>query len=265
MSISTIQIETDGPAAWVWMDRVDSHNAMNDALIGELTKAFNELGLDAAIRVIVLSGRGKSFSAGADIEMMKRLGAASEAENLKSARQLAEMFRLIASCRKPTIASVNGSAIGGGVGLVCACDIAIASTAAVFATTEVRLGLIPATIAPYVVRAIGARAARRLFQTGERINATQAASIGLVSEVVEASALDTSVRQIIQNLVAGAPEAQRQSKDLIDAVAERSITRERIERSAQWIAAIRSGAEAREGLAAFIDKRPPDWTSLEDS
>lgn len=261
----TIQVEINGSAARVWMDRGSAHNALTDALIGDLTATFETLGQDRSVRVIVLCGRGKSFSAGADIEMMKRLGAASEEENLDSARRLALMFHAIASCTKPTVARVHGSAIGGGLGLVSVCDIAIAANTAVFATSEVRLGLIPATIAPYVVRAIGSRAARRLFQTGERIDAVRADHLGLISEVVDSTALDDRVNAVIENIIAGAPDAQRQSKELIDMVAGRPMTLELIEQTAQWIASIRSGPEAREGLAAFLEKRTPAWASREDT
>ena len=164
--------------------------------------------MDAGVRAIVLSGRGKSFCAGADAESMRRLGEASPHENLENARALAEMFRAVAFCPKPTIARVNGAAIGGGLGLVCACDIAVASHNAKFAASEVRLGLIPATIGPYVVRAIGERWARRLFLTAERITAAQAERIGLVHEAVEPEALDARIEAIVSDLVAGAPGAQ---------------------------------------------------------
>jgi methylglutaconyl-CoA hydratase len=259
MTEATLEIEQRGAAAWVWMNRPAVHNALNEEMIRALTEAFRSLGEDQAARVIVLSGRGKSFSAGADVESMKRQGAASPVENLASARELAEMFHAIAACPTPTVARVNGAAIGGGLGLVSACDIAIASNAAVFAASEVRLGLIPATIGPYVVHAIGTRWARRLFQTGERIAATQAEKIGLVHEAVEPDALDAKVDAVIANLLAGAPRAQKAAKGLIDAVADRPMTPELMEETAVRIAAIRAEAEAREGLVAFLEKRPASW------
>jgi methylglutaconyl-CoA hydratase len=190
---------------------------------------------------------------------MKRQGAAGAVENLAGARQLAEMFHVIAQCAKPTIARVNGAAIGGGMGFVSVCDIAIASTAAVFATSEVRLGLIPATIGPYVVQAIGARWARRLFLTGERISAIHAEKTGLVHETVTPEELDSKVDAVIESLLAGAPGAQRAAKDLVDAVADRPMTPELMEETAVRIATIRSDPEAHEGLAAFLEKRPASW------
>lgn len=255
-----IEVETRGAAAWVWFNRPALHNALNEDLIRELTLVVRGLGDDPAVRVIVLSGRGKSFCAGGDIEWMKRLGAASHEENLADARQLAEMFRVIAFSPKPTVARVNGAAIGGGLGLACACDIAIAADDAKFAASEVRLGLIPATIGPYVVRAIGERWSRRLFQTAERITAAQAAAIGVVHEAVAADALDARVDALVTDLLAGAPGAQKAAKDLIDAVTGRAIGPELIEDTAVRIAEIRAGNEAREGLSAFLEKRKPGWT-----
>jgi methylglutaconyl-CoA hydratase len=241
------------------MNRPAVHNALNEEMIRELTAAFRSLGDDASVHVIVLSGRGKSFSAGADVEWMKRQGAAGAVENLAGARELAEMFHAIAACAKPTIARANGAAIGGGLGFVGACDIAIASTGAVFAASEVRLGLIPATIGPYVVQTIGARWARRLFLTGERITSAQAEKIGLVHEAVAPEELDARVDGVIENLLAGAPGAQKAAKDLVDAVADRPMTPELMEDTAVRIATIRSEPEAHEGLAAFLEKRPASW------
>ena len=260
MNQQTIQMERHGAAAWVWLNRPEVHNALNEELIAELTQAFGALGADADVRAIVLSGRGKSFCAGADAESMRRQGALSPHENLENARALAELFRAIAFCPRPTIARVNGAAIGGGLGLACVCDIAVASNHARFAASEVRLGLIPATIGPYVVRAIGERWARRLFLTAERITAPQAERIGLVHEAVEPEALDTRIEAIVRDLMAGAPGAQSAARDLVDAIAGRPITQESIEDTAVRIARIRAGEEAVEGLSAFLEKRPPAWT-----
>lgn len=259
MGEPTIEIEQRGAAAWVWLNRPEVHNALNEEMIHELTLAVREARKTETARVIVLSGRGRSFCAGADIESMKRQGEASFDENLADARQLAEMFHAIASSPKPTIARVNGAAIGGGLGLVSACDIAVASSEAKFAASEVRLGLIPATIGPYVVRAIGPRWARRLFQTAERITAAQAEKIGLIHESVEADALDACVEAITADLISGAPHAQTAAKELIDNVAKRPITTELIESTAERIATIRAQDEAREGLSAFLEKRKPGW------
>jgi methylglutaconyl-CoA hydratase len=255
----TLELESNGAVAWVWMNRAAVHNALNEAMIDELSETFLDLGEDPAVRVIVLAGRGKSFSAGGDIDYMKRQGAAPRETNLATARGLAEMFHILAACPRPTIARVNGAAIGGGMGLVAACDIALASASAVFAASEVRLGLIPSTIAPYVVRAIGPRQASRLFVTGERIDAAQAQRIGLVHEVAEPDQLDARIQSIADNLLAGAPGAQSAAKSMIDAVVDRPITRELMERTAVAIADRRSDPEAAEGLSAFLEKRPADW------
>jgi methylglutaconyl-CoA hydratase len=259
MAEQTIELEMRGAVSWVWLSRPALHNALNEDLIRELTLVMRGLGDDPAVRVIVISGRGKSFCAGADIESMKRQGAATGPENLANARELAEMFRTIAFSPKPTIARVNGAAIGGGLGVVSACDIAIAANEAKFAASEVRLGLIPATIGPYVVRAIGARWARRLFQTAERITAVQAERLGLVHECVEADKLDARVDALIAELLAGAPGAQKAAKELIDAVEGRPITLDLIEDTAAKIAEIRSAEEAHEGLTAFLEKRKAAW------
>jgi len=256
-----VEVEQRGAVAWVWMNRPAVHNALNEDMIAEIAAAFNGLSADDGVRAIVLGGRGKSFSAGGDADWMRRQGAASFDANLDDARRLAGMFGAIAMSPKPTIARVNGAAIGGGLGLVCACDIAIAAEDAKFAASEVRLGLIPATIGPYVVRAIGQRWARRLFQTGERIGAEHAQRIGLVHESVAAAQLDTRVDAVLNDLLAGAPLAQAASKDLIDAVAERPMTPGLIEDTARRIAHIRAQDEAREGLGAFLGKRPAAWVT----
>jgi methylglutaconyl-CoA hydratase len=255
----TIEVEKAGAVARVWMNRAAVHNALNEDMIDGLAERFLDLGEDPAVRVIVLSGRGKSFSAGGDIDYMKRQGAAPREINLATARGLAEMFRIIGVCPKPTIARVNGAAIGGGLGLIAACDIAVASSTAVFAASEVRLGLIPSTIAPYVLRAIGPRQARRLFQTGERIDAAEAHRIGLVHETAEPEQLDARIQAIVDDLLAGGPAAQCAAKSLIEALTDRPISRELIEETAVRIADIRSDQEAVEGLSAFLEKRPPDW------
>jgi len=259
MGERTIEVDSRGAAAWVWLNRPALHNALTEDLIRELTLVMRRLGDDPAVRVVVISGCGKSFCAGADIESMKRQGEATALENLENARELAEMFRTIAFSPKPTIARVNGAAIGGGLGLVSACDIAIAANEAKFAASEVRLGLIPATIGPYVVRAIGARWARRLFQTAEWITAAQAERIGLVHQCVSPDELDARVDAVIADLLAGAPGAQTAAKELIDAVAERPITPELIEDTAVRIAETRAAEEAREGLTAFLEKRRAGW------
>jgi methylglutaconyl-CoA hydratase len=261
MADSMIEIERAGMVARVWMNRAEVHNALNEQMIAELTQAFEDLSRDEAVRVVVLGGRGKSFSAGGDVEWMKRLGAAPFDENVRDAQKLAKMFAAIANCAKPTIARVNGATLGGGFGLVCCCDIAVAANDAVFATSEVRLGLIPATIGPYVVGALGERWSRRLFQTAERIGAAQAEKIGLVHEAVDAEKLDETVDAVVKDLLLGAPGAQSAAKELVNAVAGRAIDEELMDETARRIAEIRAQNEAREGLSAFLEKRAAKWTA----
>lgn len=255
----SIEIEREGPVAFIWLNRPEVHNAFDRDLIDALSTAFRELGADADVRVIVLAGRGRSFSAGADVEWMKQQGLASPEKNNEDAMRLAEMFQAIAVCPKPTVARVHGAAIGGGMGLICACDIAVGSADAIFATSEVRLGLTPATIAPYVVRAMGPRHARRYFQTGERFDPATAQRIGVLHEVVEADALDGRVRKLSEALLAGAPQAQKEAKELVDFVADRSIDTGLMQQTAQKIAARRATDEAAEGLSAFLGKRRAAW------
>lgn len=259
MSEQTVEIEQRGAAAWIWLNRPALHNALSEDLVSALTAAFTSLADDPGTRVIVLTGRGRSFCAGADIESMQRQGASSPMDNLANARELAEMFRTIASCSRPTVARVNGAAIGGGLGLVCACDIAIALEDAKFAASEVRLGLIPGTIGPYVVRAVGPRWARRLFLTGERFSAPQAQNIGLIHESCDAGEFDPRVQFVAEALLAGAPGAQKAAKELVDSVAGQAITPDLIDETAMRIASIRAGEEAREGLQAYLEKRAPSW------
>src|SRR5215472_616793 len=201
MAERTLEIENIGAVAWVWMNRPAVHNALNEAMIDEVSETFLDLGEDPDVRVIVLAGRGKSFSAGGDIDYMKRQGEAPRETNLATARALAEMFHIVAACPRPTIARVHGAAMGGGLGLVAACDMAVASSPAFFAASEVRIGLTPSTITPYVVRAIGPRHASRLFVTGERIDAAHAQRIGLVHEVAEPDQLDARIQSIVDNLL----------------------------------------------------------------
>lgn len=259
MTLSTLEIETNGQAAWIWLNRPTVHNAFDETLITELTSTLGRLDREPGLRAIVLAGRGKSFSAGADLNWMKRQGAASTDENIADATRLAELFRVLSECAKPTIARVHGAAMGGGMGLAAACDICVASSQAVFATSEVRLGLVPGVISPYVVRAIGQRQAYRYFQTAERIAAAKAREIGLAHEVVEPEVLDLTVQQIIDALVLGGPHAQAASTDLIRAVADKPLSATVIDDTAKRIASIRASAQAKEGLSAFLEKRAPNW------
>jgi len=256
-----VKIEHRGPCAWVWMGRPEVHNAFDETLIVELAAAFEVLDADPAVRAIVLAGEGKSFSAGADLNWMKRQGAASVERNLEDARRLAGLFRTISMCRTPTIARVHGAALGGGMGLASACDICVASTKAQFATSEVKFGIIPSAISPYVVRAIGERQAYRYFQTAERIGAQRAREIGLAHEVAEPEQLDATVQQIVDALLAGGPLAQAAATELIRAVANKPVDDALVEDTARRIAELRATPEAKEGLGAFLDKRPAVWAN----
>ena len=256
---TALEIELTGPVATIWMNRPDLHNAFDETLIAELTAACVALDKDEDIRVVVLAGRGKSFSAGADLNWMKRAANNGLDDNLNDARALAKMLRTLAEMKKPTIARVQGAALGGGMGLAAACDITVASTKAVFATSEVKFGIIPSAISPYVLRAIGARQATRYFQSAERIDSVRAREIGLVHEAVEPEQLDAKVQEIVTTLLQGGPLAQAAAKDLIRAVDSRPINDNLIEDTAHRIAHLRATPEAREGISAFLDKRQPNW------
>ena len=255
----TLEIERTGQIATLWMNRPAVFNAFDEQLIEELAAACRELDADAGVRVVVLGGRGKHFSAGADLNWMKRAAQFTEAQNLDDARRFADMLRTLASMSKPTIARVQGAALGGGTGLTAACDMAIASSDAVFSTSEVKFGIIPSAISPYVLRAIGPRHALRYFQSAERISAERALSIGLVGEVVEPGTLDAGVAQLAEALLQGGPQAQKAAKELIAAVNGKNIDKNISEETAQRIARQRATAEAKDGIAAFLEKRPPAW------
>lgn len=259
MTYQTLDIETRDRIATVWMNRADAHNAFNETVIDELTRVFVTVDRDPAARVLVLAGRGKSFSAGADLEWMKRAAAYSDEENRRDARRLAKMYETLHRLSKPTIARVHGAALGGGVGLTAACDIAIASTQASFATTETKLGFIPSVISPYVIAAIGQRQARRYFLTADRFDAEDARRIGLVHLVCGPDELDANVAAIAALLLANSPTALAAAKELVFHVADRPIDDVLIEETAQRIAKARATAEAKEGIAAFLEKRKPSW------
>ena len=254
-----LSIHADGIAA-LTLARPEVHNAFDDHLIAELTHKLRDLDHDPAVRGIILAAQGKSFSAGADLNWMKRVARYSEAENIRDAVALASLMRTLDTMSKPTIARVQGSAFGGGVGLVACCDIAVASTTATFSLSEVRLGLIPAVISPYVIAAIGSRNARRYFLTAERFDAHEALRVGLVHSTVEDHELDATVDRIIDELLRCGPKAIAAAKDLIAHVAHRRIDQLLAEETAMRIARIRVSPEGQEGIAAFLDKRPPGWT-----
>jgi methylglutaconyl-CoA hydratase len=256
---ASCELAVSGGVATVTLARPEIHNAFDESLIAQLTDVFVSLDDDPDVRAVVLAGAGKSFCAGADLNWMKRMAAFGDDENLRDANALAAMLRALYGLSKPTIARVHGAAYGGGVGLIAACDVAIAVPDATFALTEAKLGLIPATIGPYVIEAIGARQARRYFLTTERFGAAEALRIGLVHEVVDAGALDRRVRDIVQAVMAAGPVAQLECKALIRGVAHRPIDADVIAGTAAHIAAVRASPEGREGVAAFLAKRRPAW------
>lgn len=260
MTESTVrtEIRPDGVAT-VTLARPDVHNAFNEAVIADMAAAFTTLGGDAAVRAVILRGEGKSFSAGADLGWMQRMAGYSHEENVKDAMGLAVMLRAIDTCPKPTLAVVQGPAFGGGVGLVAACDIAIAADTASFALTEVRLGLIPAVISPYVIAAMGERACRRFFLTAERFTAVEAHRLGLLHEVVPADRLETTAEEMVTRLLDCAPGAQAAAKDLIRAVAHYPLDDTLVRGTAERIARQRASDEGKEGVGAFLAKREPAW------
>ncbi len=258
--MAIVQILHTAPGvAQVLMDRPAVFNAFDEAMIGELDAAFAQLATDPKVRVIVLAGSGKHFSAGADLQWMQRASEADREWNLADARRFAAMLSRIESCPKPTVARVQGAALGGGVGLACACDIAVASENASFAVSEAKFGILPSVIGPYVVNAVGRRQARRLALTTTRIGADEALRIGLVQQVVPLDQLDAAVDAVVADLLVGGPQAQVEIKQLFAQLALGPITPEVRELTAQTIARVRGTGEAREGFAAFLGKRAASW------
>lgn len=249
----------EGAVTRVVLARPEVRNAFDDALIAELTAAFSDISADQETRVVVLSGEGPVFCAGADIAWMRKAGGYTRQQNEADAERMARMLRAIDSCPKPVVALVHGAAIGGGVGLVAAADIVIAAEGTVFALSEVRLGILPAVISPYVLRAIGPRQARDLFLTGDRFEAREAHRIGLVHAVVPAAELEAAGRKKVASLLAAGPEAVEAAKRLIDRVTGQS-PEEAMSLTVRTIAERRASEEAREGLTAFLEKRPPSWS-----
>jgi methylglutaconyl-CoA hydratase len=259
MAFANVEIEKAGGTATLWMNRPERHNAFDAESIAELTEVLGDLARDDRTRVVVLAGRGASFCAGADLAWMKAFGQADFAENLEDARRLAALLQRLAHLPKPTIARVQGPSIGGGMGLAAACDICVAASDAFFAASEVRLGLIPSVVGPYLLRAIGARQAARYILTGERIGAAQAQELGLVHEIAPPESLDAKIGEIAAALLQGGPDALAAAKLLLREIAHRPLDEFLSEDTARRIAKIRAGAEAREGVAAFLEKRPPAW------
>ena len=258
--MQTLQLSrSDQGVASVTTSRPDVFNAFDETMIAELDSVFTQLARDDSIRAIVLAGQGKHFSAGADLQWMQRASTASAAWNLADARRFAAMLARIEAVPKPTIARIQGAALGGGVGLVCACDIAIAADNASFSVSEAKFGILPAVIAPCLTNAVGKRQARRLALTATRLNAQQALAIGLVQQVVAPDALDEAIAATMAELLACGPNAQREIKQLYAQLQVGPVTADVVELTAQTISRVRGTEEARQGFAAFLAKRPAPW------
>ena len=255
-----VLLEIDGPVGIVTLNNPEKHNAFDDVLIANLTAAFRSLDTNENVRLVILSAIGKSFSAGADLNWMKRMSTYSEEENFRDAMALGELMRTLHGLSKPTIARVQGAAYGGGVGLVACCDIAVGTNNAAFSLSEVKLGLIPAVISPYVIAAIGERAAHRYFLTAERFDAAEGFRLGLLHELVASDDdMDEKINDICNALMQGGPCAHSEAKSLIAAVSNRPIDDAVITETAKRIARVRASAEGKEGLSAFLDKRKSRW------
>ncbi len=257
----TLELTRNGHLATVTLNRPEVRNAFNETTIAELTQVFSALGNDQSIRAIVLAAHGVAFCAGADLNWMKKMADYSHDENLADAGQLATMLQTIYSCPKPVIAKVQGDCYAGGMGLVAACDIVVTVDSAHFCLSEVKLGLIPATISPYVIKSMGENAARRYFLTAERFTASEAQRIGFAHEVVAAEMLDAKVAELVKALVSNSPNAVRQAKTLVREVGGREISASLIASTVKGIAQIRASDEGREGVRSFLEKRKPDWLS----
>ena len=251
-------IDNNGVAR-LTMNRPDVRNAFNEEVVNEICDIVGQLNADANVRAIVLTGAGKAFSAGADLNMMQRAAEYSSAENKDDARRLAHMLSSIYDSPKPTVALVNGPAMGGGIGLIAACDIAIGAEEAFFALSEVRIGLIPAVISPFVIQAIGPRQARRFFITGERFDAKTANQIGLLHETAPHAGLDDVLNTFLESLLACGPSAISETKALIRAVSGRTIDKGVMKDTADRIARLRASDEGKEGISSFLEKRKPNW------
>ncbi len=259
MTFTTLTISREGKTATVTLNRPEVRNAFNETTIAEITQAFRELGDDAELRAIVLAANGSAFCAGADLNWMKKMAGYTHAENHADALQLAEMLRTIYLCPKPVVAKVQGDCYAGGMGLVAACDIIVAADEVNFCLSEVKLGLIPATISPYVIKAMGENASRRYFLTAERFGAREAVRIGFAHDVVAADALDFKVGEIVKALVNNSPNAVREAKVLVREVAGQTVNDALLADTAERIAQIRASEQGREGVASFLEKRKPSW------
>ncbi len=263
MTTKSVILEIDNRGvATVTLNRADKHNAFDEHVIAELTTCFTEIAGNEQIRVLVLRSNGKNFCAGADLDWMKRMATYGHEENLGDANALANMLHRLNFLHIPTLARVQGAAMGGGAGLVCCCDIAIAASNASFAFSEAKLGLIPATISPYVLQSIGTQASRRYFLTAERFKAERALSLGMVSDLVDESELDDRINELVDSILANSPAAVKAAKQLIFDVDGKSVTDELMQMTSERIADIRASNEGKEGLAAFLEKRKPSWVKI---
>ncbi len=259
MKTTALTLEFQGPLATITLTQPEVRNAFSDEVIADITHAFHAVGKRSDVRAVVLAAEGPAFCAGANLNWMRRMADYSRDENREDAGLLAEMLRVIYECPQPTIARVQGDVYAGGMGLVAACDMAVAAEGAGFCLSEVKIGLIPATISPYVIRAMGARAAHRYFLTGERFDAAEALRIGFVHRVVPAEELDNAVDGLLKHLVSAGPAAARACQRLVIDVAEREINEQLIAATVEGIADIRASAEGKEGVQAFLQKRKPAW------
>jgi methylglutaconyl-CoA hydratase len=259
MTASTLDITRDGPVARVFLNRPDVRNAFNDGVIAELTRAFAGFAADDSLRAVVLGGHGKAFCAGADLAWMRAMADYTWEQNRADAQGLADMLYAIWSCPAPVVGRIQGDCYAGGVGLASVCDVLVAAEGVNFCLSEAKLGLLPATIGPYVVRALGEQASRRYFTTAERFDAARARELGFVHEVVPADRLDAAVQSIVDAWVANGPAAVRACKRLVKDVAHAAVTPELRAETARRIADIRASAEGREGVQSFLNKRAPSW------
>ena len=259
MTTTTLDVQRNGHVARVYLNRPDVRNAFNDGVIGELTRTFADLGADASLRCIVLGGHGKAFCAGADLNWMRAMAGYSWEQNRADAQALADMLWTIYSCPVPVLGRIHGDCYAGGLGLAAVCDVLVAAEGVHFCLSEAKLGLLPATIGPYVVKAMGEQAARRWFVTAERFSAAQAHVMGFVHELVAPEALDAKVDELVAALVANGPMAVRACKKLVQDVGGRDIDADLRAETARRIADIRASDEGREGIQSFLGKRAPDW------
>jgi methylglutaconyl-CoA hydratase len=257
--MDTLDIRIEGPVARVYLNRPEVRNAFNDGVIAELAAAFTRLGADTSLRAIVLGGHGKAFCAGADLSWMRAMAGYTWEQNRADAQALADMLWTLYSCPLPVVGRIHGDCYAGGVGLAAVCDVLVAADGVQFCLSEARLGLLPATIGPYVVKALGEQASRRWFLTAERFDAARAQALGFVHECVAAEALDATVDAIVATLVANGPAAVKACKRLVQDLAGRPLDAALREDTARRIADIRASAEGREGIQSFLDKREPAW------